>query len=281
MAQRFPELVLYARLKGKQVSVISNGNFAGFQEYENLVKLGVSLFEMPVHSYDPLKHDYLTHREGSWLRSTDIIKGLIPLKTEVVAVIVLTKVNCREVAETIDFISSLGIKRIMFNRFNLGGQGLREMENLLMSNEELNSAFSAASDKAIELKLSVSSNVCTPICILDPDKFRGIRFSFCSSDFTKRPLTLDIKGNLRFCNHSPVVLGNIFETSLHDILTCDRAMAWEQTIPVFCKPCKEYIRCQGGCRAASEQMGYGLDHPDPVLDFIKPEKFGMNQIMYE
>ncbi|MFN8208006.1 MAG: radical SAM protein [Bacteroidales bacterium] len=278
MAERFSELVLYARMKGRQVAVISNGNFGGFREYENLVKLGVALFELPVHSCFPECHDYLTGTAGSWLRSTEIIRGLMLQKTDVVAVIVLTRVNCLEIEKTISFIRSLGITRIMLNRFNLGGQGLQEMKNLLMSAGELNAAFSKASDMAIKLKLSISSNVCTPICILDPDKYSGIRFSFCSSDFTRRPLTLDILGNLRFCNHSPVELGNIFKNTLEEILTSFGAEAWKNTIPGFCKDCKAYYRCQGGCRAASEQMGYGLDHPDPLLDFTLPDEVELSRL---
>jgi len=35
----------------------------------------------------------------------------------------------------------------------------------------------------------------------------------------------------------------------------------------YCKECKRYEECFAGCRAASEQLGMGLEHADPILKF--------------
>lgn len=269
-AERFLELVLYIRLKGITVTIISNGTQSE-DTYKHLVDLKVNLFELPLHSAYSKNHDFLTQHSGSWEKSVRTIKQLIKSKAEVIAVIVLTKQNCSEVSETLKYISDLGVPRVMINRINLGGQGINSIKELLMSRDELTTVYREISDKARELKLSVSSNVGTPICVLNPKDYRGIRFTFCSFEISKRPITLDYTGNLRFCNHSPKVIGNIFKDDLGLILNSDYVKQWKKTTPEFCKNCQAYDKCKGGCRAASEQMGLTLNSADPIINFIAPD----------
>ncbi len=265
LSERFSELVLYARMKKKSVAVISNGNSANKRAYEQMVSLGVELFELPVHSPDPIAHDYMTNIKGSWKKSVNSIKELISLNANVVAVIVITKANYKQIAETLIFIKSLGISRIMLNRFNIGGQGIAEKDNLIISQKELAQTYRIASETGKTHKLLLSSNVCTPLCVISPEDFGGIIFSTCSSDVKKRPLTIDISGDLRFCNHSPTVLGNIFKDDLNEMLNSEKARLWENIVPDFCSDCSLYSQCMGGCRAASEQMNLSLNSPDPII----------------
>lgn len=76
---------------------------------------------------------------------------------------------------------------------------------------------------------------------------------------------MDINGDIRLCNHSPVVAGNIFEKELKDILYSSYANSWNEIIPNFCSNCNKWSICRGGCRAASEQYALGLSHVDPIL----------------
>jgi len=49
LSARFPELVLYARMKKKSVTIITNGNSANKSDYKQMLDLKVRLFELPVH----------------------------------------------------------------------------------------------------------------------------------------------------------------------------------------------------------------------------------------
>lgn len=268
MAERFAEIVLYSRMKGKSVTIISNGNAANESQYLQMINMGVNLFELPVHSHSSKVHDYMTEVSGSWENSVNSIKTLVKLKANVVAVIVITKANYRYISETLHFLKELGVNRIMLNRFNLGGKGILEKDNLLISQKALEESYSIASDVGIRYNLKLSSNVCTPLCVLNPDNFPGIRFSICSPDVKRRPLTIDIFGNLRFCNHSPAILGNIFTHDLNTMLSSQKAQLWNNTIPEFCSDCNLYSKCMAGCRAASEQMNISLNSPDPIIELI-------------
>ena len=272
IAERFPELVLYARMKGAQVTVISNGTYPNFSYYKQLVDLGVSLFELPIHSYKSDSHDYVTQHIGSWNKSIKNINQLLSINAGVVAVIVLTKVNCADINNTLKLIHSIGIKRVMINRVNIGGMVTENFKALLMSSSELKNAFKEAMIISKELKLSVTSNVCTPICILNPKDYKGIRFTSCSFDMTKRPITVDYKGNVRFCNHSPVVIGSIFSDKMEDIFSSKKVKQWQNIVPEFCNDCKAYNICKAGCRAASEQMGLFLNNPDPIINYMEMDQ---------
>ncbi len=269
LAERFNELVLYTRLKNKSVTIITNGNKATDTDYKQMLELGVGLFELPLHSPNPDAHDFMTTTVGSWQKSLNSIKELLALKTQVVAVIVITKANYHLIKETLLFIKDLGINRIMLNRFNIGGQGIIEKENLWLSHREINEAYHVAAKTGREHNLMLSSNVCTPVCVLNPVDFPGIAFSTCSPEVKKRPLTLDIHGDLRFCNHSPTVLGNIFKDDFAQMLSSEKAQLWNEITPDFCTDCDLYTKCMGGCRAASEQLNLSLNSVDPIVEILE------------
>ena len=69
-----------------------------------------------------------------------------------------------------------------------------------------------------KLSIIMSSNVCTPLCFLNGKDHKNIMFTICSSSILEKPLTLDILGNMRICNHSPIVIGNIYKNSLDEII---------------------------------------------------------------
>jgi len=271
MAERFSELVLFSRMKKKEVAIISNGNKANKEDYETMIKLGVNLFEFPIHSHKKEEHDYLTQVEGSWEKVLNSVKEVQELKGHIVAVIVITKANFKEIDKTLAFIKELGLSRVMLNRYNIGGTGIKFIKELVTTTEELNQAFKLADNAGKELGLKLSSNVCTPLCVLKSKDFDNILFTSCSSSITNKPLTLDIDGNMRICNHSPIVIGNIYETKLEDIMKSEYSKQWVDIVPDFCSDCDIFDKCLGGCRAASEQMNLGLEHVDPILT-INQEK---------
>lgn len=265
LAERFSELVLYARLKKKTVSIITNGTAARPEHYKQLHAIGVGLFQLPVHSADPKVHDAMTQVEGSHRKALESIRILKATGANTVAVIVITRMNYDGLYDTLQFISQEEIKRVMLNRFNVGGAGIRYRDELEMSRAQLNVAYKQASKAGRDFQLRLTSNVCTPLCVVNPNDFINIGFSACSPDVAKRPLTLDIRGDLRFCNHSPVVLGNIFKDKLSDMFQSEAAQLWNTAVPDMCSECNLYARCMAGCRAASQQLGLGLNEVDPIV----------------
>jgi radical SAM protein with 4Fe4S-binding SPASM domain len=184
-----------------------------------------------------------------------------------VPVLIVSRLNEHSVEDTLRFYASeFGAGTAMVNRFNIGGLGLQHASELSLSKDELRDVFSRIDKVAGELGMTVQSGVCTPICILDPNEYPNIRFSHCTTDLSSRPLTVSYKGEVRFCNHSPRVLGNIYEKPIGDIVAESQADGYFHSVPEHCKECALWSRCRGGCRAASEQLYGTFGRVDPVLE---------------
>ncbi|MCX6152832.1 MAG: radical SAM protein [Candidatus Kapabacteria bacterium] len=266
LAERFSELILFCRMKKASVSIITNGISDKPNQYKELVSLGVSIFTLPLHSYLSDVHDYMVRKKGALERVLNSIKTLQTLNASIIIDIVLTKINIGHLRQTIEYLQSLGINGIMLTRYNIGGEGLKHSNELIPSLEELKAGFSAANQAAKDLKMNITSNVCTPLCILNPNDYDTIPTFACAADIKRMPVTFDIKGNMRICNHSPRVIGNIFEEKLGKLLNNDYVRSWKEIKPEYCMNCEIYYDCNGGCRAASEQTGKGLSAPDPIIE---------------
>jgi radical SAM protein with 4Fe4S-binding SPASM domain len=267
LADRFIELVLFCRLQDLDISIISNGNTYSLKEYILLKDMGVNLFQFTLLSYDSKIHDSLTKTLGSWNKVIKSIKEVISLNKTVSGIIVITKENFLNIDKTLQLYLDLGVDTVMLNRFNIGGEGIKELNNILPSKVELIEAFKTANSFAENHNIILSSNVCTPWCILNPLNFPNIQFIDCANTEMAKPYTIDFEGNFRICNHSPKVIGNIFDQKIELLLNNDYIESWEKIIPTHCSNCKIYNNCKGGCRGASEQMGLSLYNVDPIINY--------------
>jgi len=266
ISERFTEIVLHAKLQGKRVTVITNGN-GPTDVYLQLTKMKVDMMEFSIHSYQPKVHDRIARVAGSWEKAVGNMKLMIENGIRVTPVVVITSLNYQDVVETVRFFHQLGINSVLVNRYNIGGEGMKQPD-LTANAAQLRVTFSQLNEYAGNQGVNIFSGVCTPYCLLNPDNYPHIRFGTCSTDVYRRPLTFDLDGNLRLCNHSPVNVGNIFKQSLAEIFTNPYLAEWKDLNLAFCVDCKRLPECKGGCRASSEQMGYSLKHEDPIINTL-------------
>jgi len=259
------DLVFYARYRGCRVNVLTNGILLTPDGLENFLRLGVGAIQIPLLSAEADVHDYLTSRKGSWETAVGALRRVGP-SGRGAAVLVVTKLNLNGLTATLSLIRECGIRTVMVNRFNIGGMGIANARELAPSGDELAAAFRAVDDfAASNPDMSFVSGVCTPLCLLDTSAFPHIRFSTCTTDLSRRPVTVNYSGEVRFCNHSPKVLGNIFDRPISEILSDDDVRDWYSAVPEKCASCALLPRCAGGCRAASEQVFGTFAHEDPIL----------------
>jgi radical SAM protein with 4Fe4S-binding SPASM domain len=267
LQKRLPELLLYCRMQGCKVTLLTNGFFVNNDLIEDVKTIGIHGIQVPLLSHLEVVHDGLTQFIGSWKKSVRAISQLRKANLPVSAIVVVTARNIEDIPATFSLIKELGVDRILLNRFNIGGLGLKFKNELWLYPQQVKRLFHLANDAAREFNLTVSSGVCTPICLVNPADYPNIRFSFCNTDITKRPLTIDYVGNVRFCNHSPENIGNIFETSFEQIVRNDQ-LIYQKVVPGLCKNCQHFSLCNAGCRAAAQQTGSGFSFADPVLTHL-------------
>ena len=269
LASNIQDLTLLARFKGCHVNVLTNGTLLTADALENFVSLGVSAIQVPLLSADASVHDSLTSLPGSWEKALDALRRTGEAGIGV-AVLVVTRVNAPGVAETLSLIRDCGIRTVMVNRFNIGGNGIRNARELVPDRVLLQESFAAVEDfAAANPAMHFVSGVCTPLCLLDTARYPHIRFTTCTTVLTGRPITVNHRGDVRFCNHSPRVLGNIYSRSIGEILTDPEINAWYSAVPDACAKCGLFGKCGGGCRAASEQFYGSFSAMDPILEAVQ------------
>lgn len=272
ISERFLELVLHAKLNHKKVTVITNGN-GPTEIYRQLCKLQTNLIEFSIHSLHADIHDKITRKPGSWKKATQHMAEVLKQGIAAIPVIVITKQNFQDAVDTLRFFYDMGIHNAMVNRYNLGGEGLNHPNSLSANLDELHTVFREVNEYAATSGMRIVSGVCTPHCILNPDDYPYIRFGSCADDVYRRPLTFDIEGNLRLCNHSPIQVVNIYKQSMGNILSSTYIDEWSRLDIPFCITCTRLNKCRGGCRAASEQMGLTLKSVDPIVHELKTVPF--------
>lgn len=260
---------MYVKSRNKKVTIITNATLVDSEKINLLAKLKVDLIEITINSYNKNIHENINGIKGSFEKTIQSIKEFMNNGIEVVVPIVITKYNVSDIDKTLEFIYNLGIKRIMINRYNIGGNGCNEYNDILPDFQKLKEAYKTCQKFAEKYNIKLYSLVCTPQCVLDPNNYPNIFFSNCGINNLNRRYTLSRDGNIRYCNHSPEILGNIFNDKMSDILKTDKLKKWSEIEPIFCKECNKKYNCQYGCRAASQQMGFGLEKEDPIVSIYK------------
>ena len=263
---RIHDLVLRARMAGSKVNILTNGTLLTEHDIAIFDDLGITTLQIPMLSDNGDVHDSITQLRGSWLKATTAAR-LVAATREgwLTPVLILSRLNYHDIESTMRMYAKMGCRYIMVNRFNIGGLGKLYAKELTLTHEELRDAFRRVDAMAHELGMTIHSGVCTPMCLLDPKEYPHIMFTNCSTDLSRRPLTVNYRGDVRFCNHSPRVLGNIYDESLRSIIERSASDGYFDSVPDSCVGCKLWQRCRGGCRAASEQMYGTFDRIDPVM----------------
>ena len=266
------DCIMYVKARNKKVTIITNATLLDEQKIKLLSNLKIDLFEITVNSYDREIHEKINGIKGSFDKTVENIKRIQNRGIEVVVPIVITKYNTKDINKTLDFIHNLGIKRIMVNRYNIGGNGCNDINSILPDIKNLRMAYARCQEFAMKYNLTLYSLVCSPHCVLNPDDYPNIYFSNCGCGELKRRYTLSRDGNIRYCNHSPEIIGNIYQNTMKEIIQSDKLKKWNEIEPNFCQKCSQKEICQYGCRAASQQMGYSLEKEDPIVSIYKIDK---------
>lgn len=264
---RLHDLIWTARWAGSAVNVLTNGTRMTPDTLAILHDLGVQHIQIPILADNAALHDSITGLEGSWQKCTDTARQVAEMREAwLTPVFILSRLNRDNIAPTLALYHNLGCRIAMFNRFNIGGLGIHHAAELTLTNAELQEAFAVASRSATELNMMLHNGVCSPMCVLDPSKYPHIIFSHCNTDIKNRPLTINYRGEVRFCNHSPRILGNIHQKPLAEILDATHIGNFYGGKPDHCASCKLWEVCRGGCRAASEQLYGTFNRVDPIVE---------------
>lgn len=246
-----PALVRGARALGLTVNLITNGTRLDAELTQELVQAGVAVFELPLLSDKREVHNEL--QQGDSFDAVTLSVARIKAAGGLTAgMFVATRRNIGDLERTLRLAHAVGCDGLMLLRFNPGGRGCQHADELLPSLSAVRDALAVADEFAAAYGFPISCGVPMQPCLIDRADYPNLSFGHCSAGAERAYYTIGPSGELRFCNHSPTILGNLREQSFRSLTRRSR-IAWFVTAqPPFCTGCDAAADCRGGCKAAAE-----------------------------
>jgi radical SAM protein with 4Fe4S-binding SPASM domain len=182
---------------------------------------------------------------------------------------VVTKKNAGEIKKTIELAIALGAGGALINRINLSKNSMSFASEIVPSVNELHDCLYEADKLAGQYSFPISISVPIPPCLINPDEFPNLHFGWCPRGNQNSYYTIGTTGLLRSCNHSSIILGDLFTQTYDEIVNSYAAKKFWSTIPEFCIQCNHPLKnvCSGGCPAAAYEC-YGTNSRiDPFVEF--------------
>lgn len=265
MRADLPQIVRWLRRRGVRVTLITNGHLLDEARVVDLLERGVSLFEVPLLSTRREVHDTLSGAAGAFDAVLSAMAQIRYHGGRFVAVFVAMRPNLADARAVARSAFALGSQGMMFNRFNPGGAGRARMDALLPTVRGLRTALRELEALSAALRFPISCSIPIQPCLIDPQAYPHLTFGFCALGTAHAYYTLDPLGNLRPCNHTAHVLGNLWEESFADLTAPERLALLVAARPSFCDPCAVRDTCQGGCKAAAQVCRGSWAAEEPFL----------------
>ncbi len=251
--------------RGADATLISNGHLLTEPAVMELLDRQVRLFELPLLSHRREIHDGLCGSRGAFDAVLAAMSYLRYHRGQFVAVFVITQHNVSDLYPAIKLAFAFGARGFMLNRFNPGGRGRDNLAELLPTVDQLEESLRIANDAVAELGFPISCSIPIQPCLIDTRAYPNLSFGFCAAGTERAYYTLDPLGNLRPCNHTSTILGNLLKESFAELTGPERMGPFVQATPPFCAPCALRATCQGGCKAAAQVCYGSLCAEEPFL----------------
>lgn len=265
LREDLPQILGLLSRRRVMTTLISNGRLLNEERVVDLLERGVDLFELPLLSHRRETHDRLCSSPGAFDAVLAAMANVRYYGGQFVAVFVATRLNLPDLPGAIKLAVAFGARGLMLNRFNAGGRGRAHQAALSPSAEEIRRALVTANAASAELQFPISCSIPIQPCLVEPGEFPNLGFGYCAAGTDRAYYTLDPLGNLRPCNHSPTILGNLLEEPFDDLIAGAQMAAFVKATPPFCDPCSLRERCQGGCKAAAQVCSGSLVAEEPFL----------------
>ena len=99
--------------------------------------------------------------------------------------------------------------------------------------------------------LPIACSIAMPPCLFDTARYERLTFGSCAAGTERAYYTLDPLGNVRPCNHSPTILGNIRTTSFAAMAEGRVLREFAAARPDFCAGRSLEAECRACCGSVS------------------------------
>jgi radical SAM protein with 4Fe4S-binding SPASM domain len=267
LREDLPEILAFIKDRGITPIIITNGTLLT-KERVAATMVGGS-YEVSLHSYRPQVHDRLSGSQGAWNKVIDGMANVHQAGGNLVAAFVATKLNYMDLFHTAELAIALGCWGMLYNRINLGAHNLQFADELLPTPAMIQENLDMLEELAAKYyPFAISISIVIEPCVVDIRKYKHIHFGWCPKGEENSYFTIDPVGNVRTCNHSPVILGNLKRDRFTDLFYHHPYVCgFRESMPAECANCEQALKeiCRGGCSAASEQCYGTSSRVDPFV----------------
>lgn len=266
LREDLPEILSFLRSQSVSPVIITNGTL--LTPARIAATMQDVTYEVTLLSYRKEIHDHMAGRKGAWEAVVNGLADITKAGGHFVVVFVATQLNCADLRKTAELAIALGAEALMYNRINIGKYNLPMANRLLPSPAMIRDNLDTLEECSEKYGLPVAVSVVIEPCVVDVRNYRHIHFGWCPLAGKDSYFTVDPLGNLRVCNHSPVILGNLLQDSFSDIYYHHPYLrSFRETWPQECGNCETELKqmCCGGCKAAAEQCYGDLMRVDPFV----------------
>lgn len=240
------EIASFLNQKKLKLGIATNGILLDEEMVKALVNNGVNYFEISLVSVNQGSYAYLSQNDCiQKARNAILLVKKYGAKLNVT--IVITKQNLSEVEGVLDLCFAFSSDTISLNRFVPGGEGLKNLSKLQVTNEDLEGVLFIADKKAKEYNFPTNVTVPVESCLIDHQKYPNLNFGTYVCGRNKR--VIDSLGNLRTCEQNPEILGSLFKNSFSELTQLENIKFFQNNnFKKDCPDCEKFINCGGGCR---------------------------------
>lgn len=259
-----PRIVSYLWAQGLQVVIITNGTLLTPRSIDRTC--GATNYELPLLSHRAEVHNRLCRYDG--FASVVRAMGHLDRAGAAFAVaFIATRANYRDLERVVQLAIALGARGLVYNRMNAAAFNFGFLDGLFPTVEMVEENLETLERMAAEFGLPISCSIPIQPCLIDISAYPHLRFGFCPLGGKSSYYTIDPLGNLRICNHSSTILGNLLESSFAELTSGRFVEEFKTVVPEACRSCVPEVRdlCHGGCKMAAYECYGSFSSCEPFL----------------
>lgn len=246
------------------VQIITNGSHVPAETARLLASLGVRAVQLTLLSADRDRHD---RRKGA--RCFDeTVRAIVDLQDAGVPAqvcFVATRDSCEDFPGVLELCFALGVRAVSYNRMSAAGAAARAIDTMVPSATQIEENLDSAERLGRAWGIRVSTAMPIPPCLVRLERYSWVKFGFCSVGSQSPNIVLDPLGNVRSCNLSSHVLGNVLRQPWAEIMASPYLREFPRSVPAMCRGCRFERACQGGCKESGFAAFGSLVDPEPFL----------------
>ena len=258
------EIIEHACSCVEVVTLITNGSHVDADTAGRLGRAGVRQVQLTLLAGDRAEHDRLKGAEcfdDTIRAAVNLVEAGVPVQVCFVAM----AENWHQFERVMELCYALGVRGVSYNRMSPTGGAIHHIARLMPTVEQIEANLGIAERLGRAWGISVSTAMPIPPCLVRIDRYSWVKFGFCSTGTHAPNIVIDGKGNVRSCNLSSGIIGNVLEQPWSEIYANPYQRTFRRNVPQMCRGCTYETSCQGGCKESWFATFGDHAHPEPLL----------------